>query len=121
MPLGGQPPLAQRGKPVAAAGGQWTGGGEGEGHRFARTESSSVHFSAHSSLAVSIGGIAGPAIGAVADATSLQTALAPLIVLPALGWILLHTLNEPELLDAAATGQPAAGTTGGIRGAFGPR
>ncbi|MFF2411331.1 MFS transporter [Streptomyces sp. NPDC058092] len=60
-------------------------------------------------LAVSIGGIAGPVIGAVADATSLQTALAPLIVLPAVGWILLRTLNEPELLDAA-TGRPSATT-----------
>ncbi|MFI6722714.1 MFS transporter [Streptomyces sp. R-74717] len=60
-------------------------------------------------LTVSIGGIAGPVIGAVADATSLQTALAPLIALPALGWILLRTLNEPELLDAA-TGRPSATT-----------
>lgn len=58
-------------------------------------------------LAVSIGGIAGPVIGAVA--TSLQTALAPLIVLPAVGRILLRTLNEPELLDAA-TGRPSATT-----------
>ncbi|MCX5342584.1 MFS transporter [Streptomyces atratus] len=58
-------------------------------------------------LAVSIGGVAGPVIGAVADATSLQTALAPLIALPALGWILLRTLNEPELLDAATGRAPA--------------
>ncbi|MFJ9680146.1 MFS transporter [Streptomyces sp. NPDC101194] len=46
-------------------------------------------------LAVSIGGVAGPLIGAVADATSLQTALAPLIALPAVGWLLLRTLKEP--------------------------
>ncbi|MFJ1551969.1 hypothetical protein [Streptomyces sp. NPDC088246] len=30
----------------------------------------------------------------------MQTALAPLIALPALGWVLLRTLNEPEMLDA---------------------
>jgi FSR family fosmidomycin resistance protein-like MFS transporter len=58
-------------------------------------------------LAVSIGGIASPLIGAVADATSLQTALAPLIALPAFGWLLLRTLSEPEMLEAA-TDQPSA-------------
>ncbi|RFC71537.1 MFS transporter [Streptomyces sp. AcE210] len=46
-------------------------------------------------LAVSVGGIASPAIGALADATSLRTALAPLTVLPALGWLLVRTLREP--------------------------
>ncbi|OZM78637.1 MFS transporter [Pseudonocardia sp. MH-G8] len=46
-------------------------------------------------LTVSIGGIASPLIGAVADQSSLQVALAPLIVLPALGWLLLRTLREP--------------------------
>ncbi|MFI9103543.1 MFS transporter [Streptomyces fildesensis] len=64
-------------------------------------------------LAVSIGGVASPLIGAVADATSLRTALAPLIALPALGWFLLRTLNEPEMPDAgprrpAATPHPPA-------------
>ncbi|MEU5048950.1 MFS transporter [Streptomyces sp. NPDC021096] len=58
-------------------------------------------------LAVSVGGIASPVIGAVADATSLRTALAPLIALPALGWLLLRTLHEPETLEAAA-GRPSA-------------
>ncbi|MFF4700446.1 MFS transporter [Streptomyces chattanoogensis] len=48
-------------------------------------------------LTVSIGGIASPVIGALADATSLQTALAPLIALPALGWLLLRPLDEPEM------------------------
>jgi len=47
-------------------------------------------------LTVSIGGLASPAIGALADATSLQLALAPLIVLPAVGALLLRTLSEPE-------------------------
>ncbi|MFI0354879.1 MFS transporter [Actinomadura sp. 9N407] len=51
-------------------------------------------------LTVSIGGIASPFIGALADATSLQIALAPLIALPALGWLLLRTLNEPAMFDA---------------------
>ncbi|WAM00486.1 MFS transporter [Streptomyces sp. Je 1-369] len=46
-------------------------------------------------LTVSIGGLASPLIGAVADAASLRTALAPLTVLPALGWLLLRTLREP--------------------------
>ncbi|MFJ6570412.1 MFS transporter [Streptomyces sp. NPDC091292] len=52
-------------------------------------------------LTVSIGGIATPLIGAAADATSLQTALAPLIALPALGWLLLRTLAEPTTLETA--------------------
>ncbi|MYY84693.1 MULTISPECIES: MFS transporter [unclassified Streptomyces] len=47
-------------------------------------------------LTVSIGGLASPVLGAVADAASLRTALAPLIVLPALGWLLLRTLREPD-------------------------
>ncbi|MBW5425186.1 MFS transporter, partial [Streptomyces sp. BG9H] len=46
-------------------------------------------------LTVSIGGLASPLIGALADATSLRTALSPLIVLPALGWLLLRSLREP--------------------------
>ncbi|WP_306333648.1 MFS transporter [Streptomyces sp. KL118A] len=46
-------------------------------------------------LTVSIGGLASPLIGTVADAASLRTALAPLIALPALGWLLLRTLREP--------------------------
>jgi FSR family fosmidomycin resistance protein-like MFS transporter len=46
-------------------------------------------------LAVSVSGVAGPFIGTLADATSLQTALAPLAVLPAVGWFLLRALREP--------------------------
>lgn len=53
-------------------------------------------------LTVSIGGLAGPLIGAAADATSLQTALAPLIALPALGWLMLRTLHEPAMPEALA-------------------
>ncbi|GAA3465584.1 MFS transporter [Nonomuraea roseola] len=61
-------------------------------------------------LAVSVGGLASPLVGAVADATSLQAALAPLIALPALGWLLLRTLREPGLPRAAPGGPgPGAG------------
>jgi FSR family fosmidomycin resistance protein-like MFS transporter len=46
-------------------------------------------------LTVSVGGLAAPALGALADSTSLRTALVPLIVLPALGGLLLRGLREP--------------------------
>lgn len=52
-------------------------------------------------LTVSIGGITSPLIGTLADHTSLRTALTPLIVLPALGWLVIRTLREPTALDAA--------------------
>ncbi|MFI9203096.1 MFS transporter [Streptomyces sp. NPDC053048] len=48
-------------------------------------------------LAVSVGGLASPLIGALADATSLRTALIPLIALPAVGWLLLLPLREPAV------------------------
>ncbi|MEV0733142.1 MFS transporter [Polymorphospora sp. NPDC050346] len=47
-------------------------------------------------LAVSIGGLASPVIGALADATSLRTALTPLILMPALSWLMFRTLRDPE-------------------------
>ncbi|MEU1328924.1 MFS transporter [Streptomyces sp. NPDC005865] len=53
-------------------------------------------------LTVSIGGLASPLIGAVADAVSLRVALAPLIALPALGWLLLRTLREPGAAVASS-------------------
>ncbi|CAM5247326.1 MFS transporter [Streptomyces xanthochromogenes] len=46
-------------------------------------------------LTVSVGGVASPLIGAAADATSLRTALAPLIVFPVLAWLLTRRLPEP--------------------------
>ena len=46
-------------------------------------------------LAVSTGGTTSPLIGALADHTTLQTALTPLILLPALGWLVIRTLPEP--------------------------
>jgi MFS transporter, FSR family, fosmidomycin resistance protein len=47
-------------------------------------------------LTVSIGGLASPLIGVLADHTSLRTALAPLIVLPAVSWLAARTLPEPQ-------------------------
>ncbi|MGC9544316.1 MFS transporter [Streptomyces sp. UG1] len=60
-------------------------------------------------LAVSVGGLAAPLIGALADATSLRTALLPLIALPALGRLLLSGLREPASPGRAA---PAPGSSG---------
>ncbi|MEV0523930.1 MFS transporter [Streptomyces sp. NPDC050439] len=47
-------------------------------------------------LTVSIGGLMSPLIGGLADATSLRTALAPLVLMPVLSWLLFRTLPEPE-------------------------
>ncbi len=60
-------------------------------------------------LAVSVGGLTSPLLGALADATTLQVALAPLTVLPAVGVLFLHGLREPRL-DRAGAGpeSPAA-------------
>ncbi|GGP57782.1 MFS transporter [Streptomyces sindenensis] len=69
-------------------------------------------------LTVSIGGLAGPAIGALADATSLRTALAPLVLMPALSWLFFRTLPEPGVPggmlsdDAARSGGGAAAKPG---------
>ncbi|MEU9336440.1 MFS transporter [Streptomyces sp. NPDC048290] len=46
-------------------------------------------------LAVSVGGLAAPALGALADTTSLRTALVPLVVLPVVAWMLVRGLKEP--------------------------
>ncbi|WP_328873486.1 MFS transporter [Streptomyces sp. NBC_00287] len=59
-------------------------------------------------LTVSVGGLATPVIGAVADASSLQTALAPLAVLPALGWLLVRGLREPSGVVAGPDGEVTA-------------
>ncbi|MCX5115896.1 MFS transporter [Micromonospora sp. NBC_00362] len=48
-------------------------------------------------LTVSVGGLVSPLIGGVADAISLQVALAPLILMPALSWLLFRTLPEPAV------------------------
>ncbi|MCX5383974.1 MFS transporter [Streptomyces sp. NBC_00083] len=59
-------------------------------------------------LTVSVGGLAGPLIGAAADATSLRTALTPLIALPVLAWLLARALPEPPSPAPAAGEEPAA-------------
>ncbi|KUM81738.1 MFS transporter [Streptomyces griseorubiginosus] len=48
-------------------------------------------------LMVSVGGLTSPVIGVIADATSLRTALTPLIVMPALSWVLVRALPEPAV------------------------
>lgn len=48
-------------------------------------------------LTVSIGGLISPLIGRLADTTSLQTALTPLIAMPALSWLLFRALPEPAV------------------------
>lgn len=52
-------------------------------------------------LTVSVGGLATPFIGSIADHVSLQVALTPLIVLPAVGWILIRSLREPKTPNAS--------------------
>ncbi|MGW0085645.1 MFS transporter [Streptomyces sp. NPDC003393] len=49
-------------------------------------------------LTVSIGGLVSPLLGRVADFASLQTALTPLIAMPALSWLLFRALPEPVVL-----------------------
>lgn len=61
-------------------------------------------------LTVSAGGLASPLIGTLADATSLQIALAPLIALPALGYLLLRTLREPDPATVQPTTVERVGT-----------
>ncbi|UYB43400.1 MFS transporter [Streptomyces sp. Je 1-4] len=58
-------------------------------------------------LTVSVGGLAGPLIGSLADATSLRTALMPLIVMPALSWLLCRGMPEPAV-PAPLAARPVA-------------
>ncbi|MGW0945565.1 MFS transporter [Streptomyces sp. NPDC002623] len=46
-------------------------------------------------LTVSVGGAAAPAIGALADATSLRIGLLPLLLPPVAAWLLLRGLRDP--------------------------
>ncbi len=46
-------------------------------------------------LTVSVGGLVSPLLGRLADTTSLQTALTPLIAMPVLSWLLFLALPEP--------------------------
>ncbi|MFF1649252.1 MFS transporter [Streptomyces sp. NPDC058240] len=63
-------------------------------------------------LTVSIGGLISPVIGSIADATSLQTALTPLVLMPALSWLLHRTLPEPAMPKRLVTPPPAEDGTG---------
>ncbi|MEV6979049.1 MFS transporter [Kitasatospora sp. NPDC093806] len=60
-------------------------------------------------LAVSVGGLAGPAIGLLADHVGLRTALAPLAVLCGLAWLLAWGLVEPTGAAAEGGAGPVAG------------
>ncbi|WP_326625981.1 MFS transporter [Nonomuraea fuscirosea] len=51
-------------------------------------------------LAVSVGGLASPVVGAVAEASSLRVALACLIVFPVLAWLVARTLKDPAPVPA---------------------
>jgi FSR family fosmidomycin resistance protein-like MFS transporter len=62
-------------------------------------------------LTVSIGGLATPAIGSIADATSLQTALAPLVLMPMLSWLFFRNLPEPTAPRLGAAPHPKADDT----------
>lgn len=64
-------------------------------------------------LTVSIGGLVSPLIGTVADATSLRTALTPLILMPALSWLLFRTLPEPTAPKPMAAARAKAITVEG--------
>ncbi|WP_129839829.1 MFS transporter [Streptomyces sp. RFCAC02] len=57
-------------------------------------------------LTVSIGGLAGPLVGGLADATSLRTALTPLVLMPVLSWLLFRTLREPAPPGHLTTARP---------------
>jgi FSR family fosmidomycin resistance protein-like MFS transporter len=48
-------------------------------------------------LTVSVGGLVSPLLGVLADNTSLRTALAPLVVMPVLSWLMFRTLGEPAI------------------------
>lgn len=63
-------------------------------------------------LTVSIGGLVSPLIGTVADATSLRIALTPLVLMPALSWLLFRTLPEPTAPKPMATARAKSSTAG---------
>ncbi|MGN9839422.1 MFS transporter [Nonomuraea sp. H19] len=56
-------------------------------------------------LAVSVGGLASPLVGAIAEAATLRTALACLIAFPVLAWLVARTLKEPALEPATDEGR----------------
>jgi MFS transporter, FSR family, fosmidomycin resistance protein len=58
-------------------------------------------------LTVSVGGLVSPVIGSLADATSLRTALTPLILIPVVNWLLFRSLPEPSAPFRAAAAEGA--------------
>ncbi|MFD5753372.1 MFS transporter [Streptomyces sp. NPDC127033] len=65
-------------------------------------------------LTVSIGGLVSPLIGSIADATSLRTALAPLILMPVLSWLLFRALPEPSTPKPSAAARRTGGDTDSV-------
>ena len=67
-------------------------------------------------LAVSVGGLAAPVIGALADGIGLQYALLPLIALPVIAYLVLlgmkdpHVESEGEGLPSTAEGAEVSGS-----------
>ncbi|OEJ93229.1 MFS transporter [Streptomyces thermolilacinus] len=60
-------------------------------------------------LTVSVGGLVSPLLGHLADSVSLETALTPLIAMPALSWLLFRALPEPTAPEPrAAVPAPAS-------------
>ncbi|WP_069744482.1 MFS transporter [Streptomyces sp. EN23] len=66
-------------------------------------------------LTVSVGGLAGPGIGALADATSLRTALAPLVLMPLLSWLFFRSLPEPSGPGAVSADDAARSASGAVK------
>ena len=66
-------------------------------------------------LTVSIGGLVSPLIGSAADATSLRTALTPLILMPVLSWLVFRTLPEPTAPKPTTAAQQTGDDTGADR------
>jgi FSR family fosmidomycin resistance protein-like MFS transporter len=48
-------------------------------------------------LTITVGGLFAPLLGALADHSTLRTALVPLVVMPALAWLALRRLLEPDM------------------------
>jgi MFS transporter, FSR family, fosmidomycin resistance protein len=56
-------------------------------------------------LTITIGGLFAPVIGVLADHYTLRTALVPLVVMPALAWLAVRRLAEPESLQPKVFGR----------------
>lgn len=60
-------------------------------------------------LAVSVGGVASPVIGALADRIGLEYALFPLIVLPAVAFLVQLGMKDPHVSTEVAENEPRVG------------